>query len=662
MKKWILKALFALCFCYKIDAQNAPTLPFWVSRDSQHLYQNWNTLLYQNAEVYVDSSGKKTLNDVFSERFTPLKAQYLSRFLGFGTPRHRFWVRFKIKNLHPTDTLNLTFGASHVYLSIFNIKATSVVKTDVNFFETNENIRQKLPYRCTHQFLTLPHDSTTLYVYFGDRANESMAWNMSLCTPVNAQKNDIERTVNFIPKIFINALFFGALFMMASVALLFFIFTRQNAYILYALYLFSFLLTFLRSIEAYLNFPILYNFFPISYGVSEGTWAVAVQISYSYFLIKILDLKSRNPYTYKILRGTIWFSWGYLALDWGLEIFFFQEDYALEPYIAYRLIGALLGVFTLWTLRKDTSRVTRLIVYGSLCLLGGIVISIPFSVMQSQFLYRDHLILLKIGIFFEMLFFAAALAFKNQDIALAHRQKLEENIVLLRQLSNQADLKRQAAEAELKHTRAQMRSHLLFNVVNNAKNQVMQGNPNQAAAQLNDLAVFMRLSLKHSRTPSVSLADELQLLKKYVDMEKRRLSDAFDLDWQIVENPALLTVEVPTLILQPFVENAILHGLLPKNKTENRLLSISVEQEETDILCCISDNGVGRPKGIKANLEKSDSMGLSLIEERIALFNDIHKTNIRFTIQDAPNTAFDGADLLSRKLSGTVVKVRIPIN
>ena len=116
---------------------------------------------------------------------------------------------------------------------------------------------------------------------------------------------------------------------------------------------------------------------------------------------------------------------------------------------------------------------------------------------------------MKIGIFIEMLFFTSALAFKNQEAEDDRRQKLEENNALLTQLAQQADYKRQAAEAELKLTRAQTRSHLLFNVINSAKNQVLKQKPAEAAAQLADLAAFLRRSLQYSRHPSVSLTEEL---------------------------------------------------------------------------------------------------------------------------------------------------------
>jgi LytS/YehU family sensor histidine kinase len=159
----------------------------------------------------------------------------------------------------------------------------------------------------------------------------------------------------------------------------------------------------------------------------------------------------------------------------------------------------------------------------------------------------------------------------------------------------------------------------------------------------------MRLSLNHSRTPSVSLDDELKLLKKYIDLEKRRLSDAFNLDWQSLDDPSVLTVQVPTLLLQPFVENAILHGLLPQNKEKERILSVFVKKEDIAICCIISDNGVGRPK----ELQTSQSMGLVLTQERITLFNEIHKTNITWMIKDLVNT--EGV------ACGTSVVIWIPI-
>jgi 7TM diverse intracellular signalling/7TMR-DISM extracellular 2 len=454
MKKTAFVCFLICLFFSKSHAKDLPTLALYVSRDSQQISLNWKDWLYQNAEIFVDSTGKLDFKTIQTQPFIALPKQYVTRFLYMDNPHNRYWIRFKIKNIHPSDTLNLDFVAIHPYVTVYDVKHNNVSETNINTFFPTKSLKERLPYRFNYPFYTAPSDSTTLYVRFGERATESFAWNINLSTASEVQKGHLEKSYNLMPKLIFNFFFLGTLLMMLSVALFFFMFTRQSAYFFYIIYLLSLLLTFLRGFENALSFPIFYSYFPISYGLSEGVWAVAVQVSYSYFLIKILELKTSHPHTYRILRGTIFFSWGYLVVDILCEIFFFNEDFALGPYIAYRLICALLGIYTLWSLRKDKRRVTRLIVYGSLCLLIGVLLSMPFSTYQANKILVDHLMLMKIGIFFEMIFFTMALAYRNQEIERERRQKLEENNALLLQLSDQAELKRQAAEAELKHTRA----------------------------------------------------------------------------------------------------------------------------------------------------------------------------------------------------------------
>jgi sensor histidine kinase YesM len=639
---------FIGCFSLICNASDLPTLTLNISRDSQDLALTWKAWLLQNAEVFVDSTGLKTFDVMPQQRFVPLPQQHITRFLSLGHTRNRYWVRFNVHNTHSQDTLWLSFWTKHPYIRIFDLKKIGRIETNFDFFLPINAAHEGEKMSKTYPFFTLPLDTTCLYVCFGERATESFDWFINVQTKHATHIDFLEYTLATEPKFLFNAFFFGTLVLMSLIALLFFQFTRQWAYFFYAMYLFALFLTFLRSFEDHSFYTFLYSYFPISFKWSEGIWAVAAQISYNYFLIHVMDLKEKKHRAYNVIRGVIVFTWVYLVLDFGLEFFFFKEDRATELYVLFRISSAFLGLYILWCLRDIKTRVSRLVIYGTLSLLFGVLLAMPFSVYQTKYIYLDHLWLMKTGVFLEMLFFTAALAYRNQEIERERLEKLKENNALLIQLTNQAELKRQAAEAELKHTRAQMRSHLLFNVINNAKNQVLLGKPNEAAAQLSDLAGFMRLGLNHSRTPTVSLEDELKILKKYIDLEKKRLSDAFTLVWQCEEGPSVFSTQVPSFLLQPFVENAILHGLLLKSNENERILSVSVKKEIDTIICKIEDNGVGRPK---ENVETS-SMGLSLTKERVALFNQIHQTKITWAIHDLADT--DGVIL------GTKVVVEIP--
>lgn len=497
-----------------------------------------------------------------------------------------------------------------------------------------------------------PHgDSIVVYVRFGNRSEAGFEWSLAVATKARILEDNQFFFAYFMPKISFNSVLHGALFLMLCIGFLFFWFNQQAVFAYYAAYITGLLLTFVRAFENDFGyeFPLLFSYFPISLIWSEGIFVGLLQIFYAQFLIHLLNLQTSHLHSYRILRATILVSWVYIGVDLLLEILFFKQHLSINPYVVYRLVMAVVSLYIVWLLGRMKGRVAQFVFWGTLSLLLGILLSIPFMLQMSLVPRFDHLFLMKIGIFVEMLFFSAALAFKNQQMEAEHRQKLEENNVLLIQLSEQSELKRKTAEAELKHTRAQMRTHLLFNVVNSAKNAVLTKKPMEAAEQLADLAAFMRLSLAHSRQSSVLLGEELVLLKNYIDLEKRRLSDAFQLDWQVENTPSVFSPKIPTLLLQPFVENAILHGLLPKEEEQDRLLTIKVQKEDNNVICSIEDNGVGRPKTILQN----DSLGLALTKERILLFNELTTTNITWTIEDVVNT--EGG------VCGTLVVVHIPL-
>jgi two-component system, LytTR family, sensor kinase len=650
MKKYFFILLFVAAVGYQSRAfTHLPTLALSISRDSQTLPLRWTDWLLEHAEVFVDSTGERTFEAIQQQSFVPLPQQYITRLLGLGNARNRYWIRFKIQNTHAVDTLKLVFVTYHPYVHIFEIKTNRVVETAMDFYAPSKYQAEGAMYHCTYSLAVAPQQTTELYAKIGERGTPKFAWHFKLYTTTAAHQDFLEASKKAAPNLLFNSFFLGTMALMAATALMFFYFTRQRAYLYYGCYLLGLFFTFLRSFEELGDCALFYTYSPIVFKWSEGLWAAVTQLSYSAFLINILDLKTTNRRAYRVLKFIFDSSFFYIALDGFLEICFFKENFAQEPYILYRIAGAILAIIAIWHLRHNQTPVTRLIIYGSLIFVLSILATIPFSLLQGQLKMLDHLIILKTGIFIEMLFFMAALAFRTQAIERERRLHVEANNQLLQQLAAQADLKRRAAEAELRHTRSQMRAHLLFNVLNSAKNQVLQQHPAEASAQLADLATFIRQSLAHSRHAAVSLQDELMLLKKYIDLERRRLSDAFEVVWQVETDFTVDNPSVPALLLQPFVENAILHGLLPKNSVEAKILTVQVQQTATDFICHITDNGVGRPRGEVVE----SSFGLALTQERVELFNELYRTHIQYAISDVRQG--------SNVVAGTLVQVAIPL-
>jgi len=173
--------------------------------------------------------------------------------------------------------------------------------------------------------------------------------------------------------------------------------------------------------------------------------------------------------------------------------------------------------------------------------------------------------------------------------------------------------------------RAQMNPHFLFNSLNSIDNYILNHKPKEASEYLSKFSKLVRRILDYSTENRISLKDELNLLKLYVDLEKMRFSDRFKYHFDIEKEISLEKVHVPPMILQPFVENAIWHGIM--HAPHKGQLDINVKANEKNLYFEIDDNGIGREKAQKiksksATLKKSH--GMKITEERIRLNNELY--------------------------------------
>ena len=184
-------------------------------------------------------------------------------------------------------------------------------------------------------------------------------------------------------------------------------------------------------------------------------------------------------------------------------------------------------------------------------------------------------------------------------------------------------------ETELKAIKAQMNPHFLFNSLNSIQNLINQQKIEAANMYLSKFARLLRAVLQHSEKEFVPLADEIETLKLYVQLEKLRFN--FDFQLNVSSDLDIYNTYIPPLLLQPFIENAILHGLQPKEG--DKKLQIDIDEQEKQLVCRISDNGVGR----NASNEQSQShhgMGNKLSLERINLLNQKNNSKFMLRIDD----------------------------
>jgi len=216
-------------------------------------------------------------------------------------------------------------------------------------------------------------------------------------------------------------------------------------------------------------------------------------------------------------------------------------------------------------------------------------------------------------------------------------------------------IKQKQAEIEMRALRAQMNPHFIFNSLNSINKYILKSDHTNASRYLTRFAKLIRLILDNSNSREVALSDELEALKLYVEMESLRFSNKFVYEISIDENVSADTLQVPPLIIQPYVENAIWHGLL--HKESGGRLFISVKTTNDNLLkCTVEDNGIGRAraKELKSkSATNNKSLGMKLTEERITMLNKHTSLNASIQIIDLESNTGEAA--------GTKVILTIPI-
>jgi tetratricopeptide (TPR) repeat protein len=200
---------------------------------------------------------------------------------------------------------------------------------------------------------------------------------------------------------------------------------------------------------------------------------------------------------------------------------------------------------------------------------------------------------------------------------------------------NKIQAQKMKAELQTQVLRSQMNPHFIFNSLNSIENFIMQNEKRNASDYLNKFSRLMRSILDSSRNEVVPLAIDMEILKLYVELEQLRFNNKFRYNSYV--EPQLLQGDyrVPSLLIQPYLENAIVHGIAHSNK-EDLEVTVTAVLEGDDIKYTVQDNGIGRQQAAAYNLQNKPyhkSVGLKITEERIAHFNKTEDPGnfIRFT-------------------------------
>ncbi len=226
--------------------------------------------------------------------------------------------------------------------------------------------------------------------------------------------------------------------------------------------------------------------------------------------------------------------------------------------------------------------------------------------------------------------------------------------IYLRRKNEKLQNRRTQTELQQQVLRAQMNPHFIFNSLNSINRFILQNNKSQASEFLTKFSRLVRLILQNSQAPLIPLENEIESLKLYLELEALRFDYHFEYKIYIDDNLQTGSLQVPPLIIQPFVENAIWHGLM--HKEDKGHLEIELTQKDDMLFCRVTDDGIGREKALAIkdkSASKYKSMGMHITEERIAVLQQRNKAETYIQVTDLVFP--DGST------GGTEVLLKIPI-
>lgn len=415
----------------------------------------------------------------------------------------------------------------------------------------------------------------------------------------------------------------------------------------------------------------------------ELNFIMSYNLVYIIFAYVLLDFKKHHNKWYRYFYWSVRFILVYGLI---LEILFFitgNEQIIIRGHLAFTIsiyLSGLLLYIPLFTIKSPLK--FYIIIGATFLVISSLIVSVIKRIDLSENQQEIRYSIFYIGLVIENIFFTLALGHK-QKLIQNEKNKSQEKLILklkenehlkqkvqeqlekdIKALNERAEIERlksieiaydkEMAELKVSALRSQMNPHFIFNSLNSIKRYIIDNEKENAVFYLNKFSKLIRKILASTEKREFTLEEELETLKLYVNIENLRFNDTIDFRLDYDTSLNLSSIKIPSLITQPFIENAIWHGL-SLNKEKKRELKVLITKEEDSLLYIdIIDNGIGRQKSLELKekkLHKRESLGIKLSEERLIHFSKNYNMNgyIMFT------------DLFENGMaSGTKVTIALP--
>lgn len=426
----------------------------------------------------------------------------------------------------------------------------------------------------------------------------------------------------------------GGLFILFVYHLLIYFQNKNNLYLYYSLYLFSITLFLCQSFIAevipnyteYADFTIQF----LAYG------------AYIAFARVLLDSRNKLLEWDKYLEIEIKVLLVLSPIFLLIQILFGYE-FQLKAFV---VIAPIITAFTIYTfyiiLKRIKNNNTINFVIATLFYLVFANISFLELVIGKEAFTNfgvDPIFFIYVGVLFQCLILSVII---GSIIKTIEQKSKNAEVELAVKLKEMEELKMTALQS-------QMNPHFLFNSLNSINNFVLKSDVEKASDYITKFSRLIRVILNSSSSPTSTLAEELGILALYVKLEQMRVNGGFSYKVNIKDYINLEIIKVPPLFLQPFIENAIWHGIMKKEG--EKTIELTIKKEDNMAVCIIEDNGIGinKAKEINHMSQKRKFFGAKATEHRIKILyknKDVH---------------IETKDISSSKKTGTRVSIKFPL-
>ncbi|AEI50421.1 sensor histidine kinase [Runella slithyformis] len=595
----------------------------------------------------------------------------------------RTWLTFTIENTHPTDSAKMVF--------LMGAHAKGFLYQDEKLvFEGGLRFTPKgyVPHVNFLDFSVPPQSTHRYWLQVVDYEVSPM--------PILAQLHTRHTAIRFFAineghyklLLLLMGILVGCLLFMTLYSLYHFWLTRDQIFGYYTLYAASAMAVAWLGAEGRFQLFYLTSLFKFDSSAEKGfdviSFNFVVPVFYILFVSKIAEIPKSFPRIWLVLKVFVVI----LICQQLLSMYqtYTREYFYSNVYYLNKNTVALAGTcLLLYAAIRSKSVIKAYLIAGILCFILLVFAPLYLNFFTPTLSRRPDIeavvnltmFWVFLGLALESMFFAFALGYRNRlveveknQMQVRYAEQLERQLEFrtkevkaqskileeqhIRQL--ESNFEQKIAETEMTALRAQMNPHFIFNCLNSIKLYTLENDALTASEYLTKFSRLIRLVLENSRSEKVTLENELNTLELYIEMEAMRFKNKVKYHITIDEMIDPQYIEIPPLLLQPYVENAIWHGLMHKEEGGTVTIAAEIQHNASLLRVIITDDGVGRAASNEfksKSATKNKSFGLKMTSERIELINQLYKAKTQVKIEDLVNE--DGS------AAGTRVTVKIPI-